>query len=167
MLSNATFPSSLPDLIHIIELLNESLHNCRQIYCPNPEDSGFDATDTAEPPILSVIVPLSVLFGENADRVRIFVLFLLNQLDSHTMWHGNGIEISGQSRGVDTTVNIRFESFELFSQDPYLLGKLSAFNKETPKRTEPEVHQFRQKATNHLMNLNIARARAHITECYA
>ena len=35
MLSNAPFPSSLSELIHIIELLNESIHNCRQIYCPN------------------------------------------------------------------------------------------------------------------------------------
>ena len=36
MLSNATFPSSLPDLIYIIEILNESIHNYPQIYSPNP-----------------------------------------------------------------------------------------------------------------------------------
>ena len=37
VLSNATFPSSISKLIHIIELLNKSIHNCRQIYCPNPQ----------------------------------------------------------------------------------------------------------------------------------
>ena len=166
MLSNAPFPSSLPDLIYIIEILNESVHNCRQIYCSNPKDSEFDATDTPEPQIISVVIPLGVLLGENAERMCTFVLFLLNQLDCHTLWYGYGIELSGQPRGVDTTVNIRFKNVLLFSQDPYLLGKLSAFNKETPQKAAPVTHQFWQKATNHLNTLTSVRARAHITECY-
>ena len=54
----------------------------------------------------------------------------------------------------------------MFSQDPYSLGKLSAFNKATPQKAAPETHQFCQKATNHLNILTSVRARAHITECY-
>ena len=60
MLSNAPFPSSVSELIHIIELLNESLHNCRQIYYPNPDDSGLDAVNAVEPLIASVVVPVIV-----------------------------------------------------------------------------------------------------------
>ena len=168
MLSNAPFPSSISELIHIIELLNQSINTCRQIYCPNPDDSDVDTTDTVEPSNLSVIVPLSVLLGENADVIHFFVLFLLNQLqlDSRTIWDVYGIEISGKSRGVHTTVNIRFESFELFLPDRYLLDKFSAFNKETPKRTAPERDQFRQKTTNHLNLLHLIGARTHVMQCY-